>query len=117
MANTNFRPYEISIWTLQDRFISILKWSDTTHKGQLQNAQMVIKDDGTQTLNFTVPEYYDDNGVKILNPLWKQLEDTPLEPNMHKLKVIFNKNDGKPIIYEFLVIMVIKKHELDEIIM
>ena len=115
MNNTIFRPYEISIWSLQDRFISVLKWSEDTFKGQLQDAQMVIKDDGTQTLDFKVPETYNINGNRIPNPLWKKIDEQPLEPNMHKLKVIFNKGTPEQKIYEFLVVVVTTVHELDEV--
>jgi len=26
------RSYEVSVWTLQDSFITVLKWSDIEHK-------------------------------------------------------------------------------------
>jgi hypothetical protein len=29
----NVRSYEISIWTLQDRFLSVLKWATMDCKG------------------------------------------------------------------------------------
>ena len=42
------RDYEVSIWTLQDRFISVLKPYDVEIKGQLQSPKLEIKDDGTE---------------------------------------------------------------------
>jgi hypothetical protein len=29
----NIRSYEVSIWTLQDRFLSVLKWAEIDCKG------------------------------------------------------------------------------------
>lgn len=88
----DLRRYEVSIWTLQDRFLSILKWYNLEQKGQIQEPQITLKDDGTQEFNFSIPKMYYDGDNKILNPTWYQLQETPLEANMHKLKVVFNKN-------------------------
>lgn len=63
------RPYEMSVWSLQDEFITVLKSHDIANKGQLISPQMTIKDDGTQELSFTVPMYYRDEGEYKENPL------------------------------------------------
>jgi len=31
----SLRNYEVSIWTLQDRFLSVLKWFNLEQKGQI----------------------------------------------------------------------------------
>jgi len=34
-SNKNVRDYEVSIWTLQDSYLTTLKWSKSSHKGQI----------------------------------------------------------------------------------
>lgn len=109
------RSYEVSIWTLQDRFVSVLKWATMDNKGEVQNPEMTLRDDGTQELSFTIPQYYQDGLVRILNPLWKHLDQQPLEANMHKLKVVFNKNTADEAVFEFLVVSVTEDHTRDEV--
>jgi len=41
------RSYEVSLWTLQDEFITVLKWSDTEQKGRVEKPMMTIGIDGT----------------------------------------------------------------------
>jgi hypothetical protein len=31
------RSYEVSLWTLQDEFITVLKWSDAEQRGRIEN--------------------------------------------------------------------------------
>ena len=88
----DLRRYEVSIWTLQDRFLSVLKWFNLEQKGQIQEPEITLKDDGTQEFNFSIPQLYYDGETKIPNPMWYQLQEMPIEANMHKLKVVFNKN-------------------------
>lgn len=109
------RSYEISIWTLQDRFLSVLKWATQDHKGQIQEPEMTIRDDGTQELSFIIPKFYWVGANKIQNPMWLHLEDQPLEANMHKLKVIFNKNSSDEEVFEFLVTEVTHDHSDDRV--
>ena len=111
----NIRSYEISIWTLRDRFISILKWANMDQKGQVQNPEIILRDDGTQELSFTIPQYYQQDFDRIPNPLWIHLDQQPLIANMHKLKVIFNKNTEDEAILEFLVVSVTEDHTRDEV--
>ena len=110
------RSYEVSIWTLQDSFITVLKAADTEHKGAIQNGTLEIIDDGTENLNFTVPKYYRIQGQLTLNPLWKYILDGHLVANMHKIKLIFNKATEDESVFEFLVTNVVETHEKDEII-
>ena len=58
MVNKDIRPYEISLWTLQDGFITVLKPLGLGNKGQLEEPQFVLKTDGTQQLTFKIPMYY-----------------------------------------------------------
>jgi hypothetical protein len=57
------RSYEISVWTLQDECITVLKPSELEFKGEVQNAIAEFVDDGTESLSFSVPMYYYDGGV------------------------------------------------------
>ena len=41
------RPYEMSLWTLQDSFITVLKGINTSFQGQLIAPEILIKSDGT----------------------------------------------------------------------
>lgn len=109
------RSYEVSIWTLQDRFLSVLKWATMDHKGQIQDPSVTLRDDGTQELSFTIPKYYLVGMNKIPNPMWLHLEDQPLEANMHKLKVIFNKQTEDEQIFEFLVTSVTHDHNKESV--
>jgi len=36
---------------------------------------MVLRDDGTEELSFTIPKYYYDGATKIENPLWLHLDN------------------------------------------
>ena len=111
------RSYEISIWTLQDRFLSVLKWASMDCKGQIQNPEMTLRDDGTQELSFSIPKYYYDKDKRIDNPMWLHLENQPLEANLHKLKVVFNKGTADEKIFEFLVISVVHDHAQDSVML
>jgi len=75
----------------------------------------MLSDDGTRNFSFSIPKFYYEHGTKIFNPLWHKLEETPLEANMHKLKVIFNKGTADEAIEEFLVNSVTYSHEKDNI--
>ena len=116
MVQEYIRPYEISIWTLQDEFITVLKWSEIENKGQIQSGTIELIDDGTEKLEFSVPLYYYDGDTKIHNPLWLDLNQQRIIPNMHKLKVIFNKKTPDEAVYEFLVIGIDESHSNNEII-
>jgi len=96
------RDYEVSIWTLQDSFIAVLKQSNLENKGTIQEPKMTLKDDGENTFSFKIPMYIrEDSGVEepyfkkenILkeNPIWYTVRNGNLLVNMRKIKVIFNK--------------------------
>lgn len=109
------RSYEVSIWTLQDRFLSVLKWATMDCKGQIQEPEITLRDDGTQEFSFTIPKFYYAGANKIDNPMWLHLENQPLEANMHKLKVIFNKGTENEQVLEFLVVSVAHDHTGDKV--
>ena len=121
------RDYEVSVWTLQDSYIATLKWSHASHKGQIQDPQMSISDDGTEEFSFEIPMYLQvqDGDVmrKIENPIWYMTlqKNEILIKNMRKIKVIFNKTMGTEEekveaherVFEFLITKVEDIHEQD----
>lgn len=111
MFKKKLRPYEISLWTLQDGFISILKPINIFNRGQIETPKCHIKDDGTQELNFTIPMYYREGGELIENPIWYNVINGALIVNLRKLKLIFNKGEeGKEEIFEFVISKVTETH-------
>ena len=105
------RNYEVSIWTLQDRFLSVLKPYDVEIKGQLQEPKFSIKDDGTEEFSFSIPMYYmNAEGRRIQNPLWVNKINGNLVAALRKIKLIFKKGSNKPVIYEMLITKVSEKH-------
>lgn len=112
MIKNNLRPYEISLWTLQDSFISVLKPLNLYTKGQIETPKIVIKDDGTQELTFKVPMYYYQDNKLVENPLWYDIKHGILMVNLRKIKVIFNKGEeGKEDIFEFIINKITETHE------
>ena len=87
------RPYEISLWTLQDSFITVLKPFGLSHRGQIETPKCLIKNDGTQELSFKIPMYYRQEGKFIENPIWYNVINGSLIVNLRKLKLIFNKGE------------------------
>ena len=65
------RSYEVSIWTLQDDFITVLKYANLENKGQLKDGKLKLNVDGTQELTFTIPMY-------LYNPINNRLEENPM---------------------------------------
>jgi len=43
--------------------------------GRIENAQMKLNIDGTESLTFTIPMYIIRNGVRIDNPSWYSVRD------------------------------------------
>ena len=115
MANTYLRPYELSLWTLQDEFVTVLKWSEVEHKGQAQSPSMKLVDDGTSEFDFSIPRQFYEGDTKIFNPLWQRVQNGLIIANMHKIKVIFNKKEADEAVFEFLVASVTENHENDEV--
>lgn len=111
MFKNNLRPYEISLWTLQDGFITVLKAINIFNRGQIETPKSRIKSDGTQELNFTIPMYYYEDGEWVENPIWYNVINGSLIVNLRKLKLIFNKGEkGKEEIFEFVITKVTETH-------
>lgn len=111
----NVRSYEISVWTLQDECITVLKPSELEFKGEVQSGVATFADDGTENLNFSIPMYYNYNGEWTLNPAWQHILDGHFTANMHKVKLIFNKATDNEQVYEMLITNVEQVHETDSI--
>lgn len=92
MITEAIRNYEVSIWTLQDDFITVLKWSNLEQKGGIQNPKLTLSVDGTQEFTFSIPMYIH-NGEKLVeNPIWYNTRNGNIAVAMRKIKVIFNKD-------------------------
>lgn len=126
MIDRSIRDYEVSIWTLQDSFITVLKQYGIESKGQIQDGNFHMSDDGTLELSFTLPMYIyqgtnnpryfneelDEKVVGVLeNPLWHNTVNGNLIANMRKVKLIFNKGSKEEGVFEFLITKVTERHE------
>ena len=111
MFKNELRPYEISLWTLQDSFISVLKPLGISSRGQMETPKSRIKNDGTQELSFIIPMYYRENGELIENPIWYNVINGSLIANLRKLKLIFNKGEKElEQVFEFVIQEVTETH-------
>ena len=115
ISTKEVRSYEVSLWTLQDEFITVLKWSDAQRRGTIQEPKMTIADDGTENLSFTIPMYLYQNGVLVENPIWYNTRNGNLIVNLRKIKVIFNKLTNDEAVFEFLITKVTEEHEADHL--
>ena len=113
MITEEIRSYEVSIWTLQDDFITVLKWSDVEHKGRIQNPNLAMADDGTQIFTFSIPMYYWQDNQFLENPIWYNTRNGNIMINLRKIKVIFNKQTPDEEVFEFLITKVNEVHEQD----
>lgn len=112
MEYEKIRSYEVSIWTLQDDFITVLKPSDLENKGQIEEGIARMNVDGTRELNFRIPMYIEP-GVE--NPAWYNVRKGFIIANMRKIKVIFNKSTEDEYVLEFLITNVDETHENDQL--
>ena len=115
MAQARSRDYEVSVWTLQDEFISVLKPTGIVNRGQIENATMKIVDDGTQVFTFSIPMYIYIDGLMTENPVWKNTRDGNIIEDMRKVKVTFNRTKEAEKTFEFLITDVTEKHENDQL--
>ena len=90
------RSYEVSLWTLQDSFITVLKWSDVEQKGRIEHPKMILDVDGTQEFTCSIPMYYRRDGILVENPNWYNTRNGNLIAGLRKIKVIFNKGNSNP---------------------
>ena len=107
MNSKNIRPYELSLWTLQDSFITVLARSGD---GQLETPKCSLKNDGTEELNFSFPMYIREKEELVENPIWYSYNDGLLIENMRKLKLIFNKGEEDERVIEFLITKITETH-------
>ena len=105
--------YEVSVWTLQDEFITILKRSNVDSLGQIEDGELTIKDDGTEELTFSIPMYIYNGQSRVVNPIWHSTMNGDIIANMRKIKVIFNKNTDVARCFEFLIIDTEESHSND----
>lgn len=115
MAEKIFRQYEVSVWSLNDEFITVLSNSNNRNKGSIQNPVMNLNVDGTQEFTFSIPMYYNVNGVKYKNPTWDIIKNEESIVNTRKIKVILNKKTKEEEIYEFAINKVTQRHETDQL--
>ena len=122
MITEEIRSYEVSLWTLQDEFITVLKWSDVEQEGRIQEPKMVLKVDGTEELSFSIPMYLyyrvespKPHLEKRENPIWYNTRNGNLIAGMRKIKVTFNKYSDDEEVFEFLITKVTEEHEKDQL--
>ena len=102
------RNYEVSIWTLQDSFITVLKWANLDNKGQIQEPKITLDIDGTENFSFSIPMYLE---MGRENPIWYNTLNGNLMIGMRKIKVILNKKEEDEEVFEFLITKVTERHE------
>ena len=112
MEYDTIRSYEVSVWTLQDEFITVLKPSNLENKGQIEEGRIELNIDGTQNISFRVPMYLEPN---VVNPVWYDIKNDALIVNMCKIKVVFNKNTTDEKVFEFLITNIDEIHQNDEL--
>ena len=115
------RSYEVSLWTLQDEFITVLKWSDAEQIGRIEKPKMTLNVDGTEKFEFSIPMYYRIEGVLVENPNWYTVhnldlyngkESKNLMTSMRKIKVIFNKDISElKQVFEFVILVIISQSD------
>ena len=120
----DLRNFEISVWTLQDEFITVIEDSNNKLRGKTQDATITLNVDGTQELTFSIPMYISKNGQLIENLAWRRAQETILV-NTRKIKVILNKkfinnngeleNNDSEEIYEFVIDKITERHENDQL--
>lgn len=113
MARQTIRPYEMSVWGLQDDFIITLSAPNITHKGQIIDPILTNKDDGTQEFSFSIPMYYFHNNEMMENPLWYNTTNGVLLVGQRKIKVIFNKGNNDEKVFEFVISKITETHQDD----
>jgi len=109
--NKTIRPYEMSVWTLQDRYIATLKVPDIENKGHIEDPKITLNVDGTQELEFKVPMYYSVNGELVENPRWYDVQHGLLMRGLRKIKVRFIEENK---VFEFLVTDVEEEHDSND---
>ena len=132
-TNLSFRPYEMSVWTLNDDFIAVFKSEDMDVKGSINDPEIVLADDGTQELHFSIPIslYYEEEESNLVNntfpvysrvvkkkqnPLWENGISGRLLQSARKIKVILNKRQDNEAVFEFVINEMTESHSKDGLI-
>lgn len=107
------RDYMVSVWTLQDSFITVLKPSSAEMRGKdwIQNPEMSLKDDAMNTFSFSIPMYID-KGVE--NPNWHNVINGTIIEALRKVKVIFHPHADNEKVFEFIITKVTERHETEQ---
>ena len=107
------RDYMVSVWTLQDSFITVLKPSGSEMRGKdwIQNPETSLKDDAMNTFSFSIPMYID-KGVE--NPNWCNVINGTIMEALRKVKVIFHPHTDKEKVFEFVITKVTERHESEQ---
>ena len=114
MDKRNIRNYEVSIWTLQDEFITVLKHTNLESKGQIQEPILSLSNDDPQEFSFSIPMYIYEGVERRENPIWYTTRNGIIQKNLRKIKVIINKGDKKlEKVFEFLIKEIIENHVND----
>ena len=109
-----FRDYEVSVWTLQDEFLTVLKPRQADTRKFLDEPQIKLNVDGTEEFTFSVPMYIYEGTERIENPIWYNTHNGILLASLRKIKVIFNpQDDNKRKIFEFLITKIEERHSND----
>lgn len=95
VTDKNPRQYEVSLWTLQDSFITVLKGYNTDNFGTIEEPSMELKDDSEDTFSFKLPMYIREEGEFKENPNWYNVTNGNLIINLRKVKVIFYKGTDR----------------------
>lgn len=111
MDKRNIRNYEVSIWTLQDEFITVLKHTNLESKGQIQEPILSLSNDDPQEFSFSIPMYIYEGTERRENPIWYTTRNGVIQKNLRKIKVIINKGDKKlEKVFEFLIKEITENH-------
>ena len=114
MDKRNIRNYEVSIWTLQDEFITVLKHTNLESKGQIQEPILSLSNDDPQEFSFSIPMYIYEGTERRENPIWYTTRNGVIQKNLRKIKVIINKGDKKlEKVFEFLIKEISENHVND----
>ena len=111
MGMKAIRPYEMSVWTLRDGYLATLKAPGIESKGQIEEPEFSLKNDGTEEIKFKIPMYYWYNNKLIENPYWYDVKHGLLMTGLRKIKLIFNKRTADERVFEFLVTRVEELHD------
>ena len=120
------RPYEISLWSHNDRFLSILTSSDAPSLGSAYDPHWYDGINGEKKLTFTIPiKYFDPQTNEFVNneKWYNELKQSHTLANEKKVKLIFDKLKTDPVsgdyihdIYEFVIEEMVEERNENELL-